>query len=79
MHLHEQGVSTFISMVSRQHGVADGDTSVRRFLQREGEQFHMDAEVECLQENHFSQMLLCLHRDVIQDVRRSWLCSLTLR
>lgn len=54
MHLHEQGVSTFISVVSRQHGVADGDTSVRRFLQREGEQFHMDAEVECLQENHFS-------------------------
>lgn len=47
-------VSTFISVVSRQHGVADGDTSVRRFLQREAEQFHMDAEVECLQENPFS-------------------------
>lgn len=34
---------------NRQHGVADKDTSVRKFLQREGEQFHMDAEVECLE------------------------------
>ncbi|XP_003976197.2 interleukin-1 receptor-associated kinase 1-binding protein 1 homolog [Takifugu rubripes] len=29
----------------RQHGVSDKDASVRKFLQREGEQYRMDAEV----------------------------------
>lgn len=32
----------------RQHGVSDKDTSVRRFLHREEDQYRMDAEVEYL-------------------------------
>ncbi|XP_041660707.1 interleukin-1 receptor-associated kinase 1-binding protein 1 homolog [Cheilinus undulatus] len=35
----------YILQAVRQHGVSDKDTSVRRFLHREGEQYHMNAEV----------------------------------
>ncbi|XP_070843616.1 interleukin-1 receptor-associated kinase 1-binding protein 1 homolog [Chaetodon trifascialis] len=35
----------YILQAVRQHGVSDKDTSVRRFLHREADQYHMDAEV----------------------------------
>ncbi|XP_074472244.1 interleukin-1 receptor-associated kinase 1-binding protein 1 homolog [Sebastes fasciatus] len=35
----------YILQAVRQHGVSDQDTSVRRFLHREADQYHMDAEV----------------------------------
>lgn len=35
----------------RQHGVSDNDTTVRRFLHREADQYHMDAEVEYLEKH----------------------------
>ncbi|XP_019125408.2 interleukin-1 receptor-associated kinase 1-binding protein 1 homolog [Larimichthys crocea] len=35
----------YILQAVRQHGVSDRDTSVRRFLHREADQYHMDAEV----------------------------------
>ncbi|KAK5853227.1 hypothetical protein PBY51_007033 [Eleginops maclovinus] len=36
----------YILQSVRQHGVIDGDTSVRRFLHREADQYHMEAEVK---------------------------------
>lgn len=41
---------------NRQHGVSDKDSSVRKFLQREGEQYRMDAEVKCGRNRDLSQM-----------------------
>ncbi|KAM9339470.1 interleukin-1 receptor-associated kinase 1-binding protein 1 homolog [Symphorus nematophorus] len=35
----------YVLQAVRQHGVSDSDTSVRRFLHREADQYHMDAEV----------------------------------
>uniref|UniRef100_UPI0037E70F5F interleukin-1 receptor-associated kinase 1-binding protein 1 homolog n=1 Tax=Semicossyphus pulcher TaxID=241346 RepID=UPI0037E70F5F len=35
----------YILQTVRQHGVSDKDTSVRRFLHREADQYHMEAEV----------------------------------
>ncbi|XP_034556138.1 interleukin-1 receptor-associated kinase 1-binding protein 1 homolog [Notolabrus celidotus] len=35
----------YILQTVRQHGVSDKDTSVRKFLHREVDQYHMDAEV----------------------------------
>ncbi|XP_034006636.1 interleukin-1 receptor-associated kinase 1-binding protein 1 homolog [Trematomus bernacchii] len=36
----------YILQSVRQHGVSERDTSVRRFLHREAEQYHMEAEVK---------------------------------
>lgn len=49
---------------NRQHGVSDKDASVRKFLQREGEQYRMDAEVKCGRNRDLSQMPLCMYHNI---------------
>ncbi|KAI3364516.1 hypothetical protein L3Q82_011305, partial [Scortum barcoo] len=51
----------YILQTVRQHGVSDEDTMVRRFLQREAEQYHMDAEAL----SSHTRVVICSHRAYI--------------
>lgn len=43
----------YLFFLFRQHGIKDEDTTVRRFLQRDADLYHMDAEVEYLEKKNY--------------------------